>query len=43
VLVFTIFLPLPVFILFLLCALVHSAVFLSSVNEIIELTEYLIC
>jgi hypothetical protein len=40
VLVFTIFWPRPMFILFLLSALVDSAVFLLSVNEMIWLTEY---
>jgi hypothetical protein len=39
-LVFTIFWPRPVFISFLLCALVDSAVFLLSVNEIVWLTDY---
>jgi hypothetical protein len=43
VLVFTIFWPQPAFILFLLCALVDSAVFLLSVNEMVWLTEYWIC
>jgi hypothetical protein len=40
VLVFMIFWPRPVFILFLLCALVDSTVFLLSVNEMIWLTKY---